>query len=126
LNLATRSVVETTPNTQEITMKRSTFLKLAAGGALAAAALATAGPSLAQTATSSSTSAASSAGTLSTATVGARRPSANATPDMINEAIQRSQARAAKFQQQDIPEKFGSEEPFTYNPAVKNFSASQQ
>jgi hypothetical protein len=125
LNLATHSVVETTPNTQEITMKRSTFLKLAAGGALAAAALATAGPSLAQT-TSSSTSAASSAGTLSTATVGARRPSANATPDMINEAIQRSQARAAKFQQQGIPEKFGSEEPFTYNPAVKNFSASQQ
>jgi hypothetical protein len=104
-------------------MTRSTFLKLAAGGALAA--LAAADPSLAQT-TPSSTSAASSAGTLSTATVGARRPSANATPDMINEAIQRSQARAAKFQQQGIPENFGSEEPFTYNPAVKNFSASQQ
>jgi hypothetical protein len=123
LNLATPSVVETTPNTQEITMTRSTFLKLAAGGALAA--LAAVDPSLAQT-TPSSTSAASSAGTLNTATVGARRPSANATPDMINEAIQRSQARAAKFQQQGIPEKFGSEEPFTYNPAVKNFSASQQ
>jgi hypothetical protein len=123
LNLATPSVVETTPDTQEITMTRSTFLKLAAGGALAA--LAAVDPSLAQT-TPSSTSAASSAGTLNTATVGARRPSANATPDMINEAIQRSQARAAKFQQQGIPEKFGSEEPFTYNPAVKNFSASQQ
>jgi hypothetical protein len=123
LNLATPSVVEITPDTQEITMTRSTFLKLAAGGALAA--LAAVDPSLAQT-TPSSTSAASSAGTLNTATVGARRPSANATPDMINEAIQRSQARAAKFQQQGIPEKFGSEEPFTYNPAVKNFSASQQ
>jgi hypothetical protein len=111
------------PDAQEITMKRSTFLKLAAGGAITAAALAAAGPSSAQTTTSP---AASSAGTLSTATAAGRRPSANATPDMINEAIQRSQARAAKFQQQGIPEKFGSEEPFTYNPAVKNFSASQQ
>ena len=104
-------------------MKRSTLQKLAVGGALAAFALATAAPSSAQT---SSAPTASSAGTLATATVGARRPSANATPDMINEAIQRSQARAARFQQLGIPEQFGSEEPFTYNPAVKNFSATQQ
>ena len=45
---------------------------------------------------------------------------------MINEAIQRSQARAAKAQQNGTPEQWGSEEPFTYNPAVKNFTAEQQ
>jgi len=44
---------------------------------------------------------------------------------MVNEAIQRSQARAAKAQQFGTPERFGSEEPFVYNPA-QNFSASQQ
>ena len=38
---------------------------------------------------------------------------------MINEAIQRSEARAAKELQTGVPQKWGSEEPFTYNPAVR-------
>jgi hypothetical protein len=45
---------------------------------------------------------------------------------MVNEAIQRSQARAAKEAQTGTPQQWGSEEPFTYNPAVKNFTAGQQ
>jgi len=39
-----------------------------------------------------------------------------ATPDMINEAIQRSKARTTKLQNNNVPERFGSEEPFTYDP----------
>jgi hypothetical protein len=114
-------------------MKPSTLLKVAAAGALAAAAFAvTSTAPSAQTAASISTTkspvapAPASAGNLSMAAVPGRKPSANATPDMINEAIQRSQARAAKLKQRGIPEQFGSEEPFTYNPAVKNFTAAQQ
>ena len=38
------------------------------------------------------------------------------TPDMANEAIQRSKARTAKLQGNGQPERFGSEEPFTYDP----------
>jgi hypothetical protein len=45
---------------------------------------------------------------------------------MVNEAIQRSQARAAKAQQSGVPEQWGSEEPFTYDPNKKNFTAAQQ
>ncbi len=40
-------------------------------------------------------------------------PPTSATPQMIDEAIQRSQARTAKEREQHIPEQFGSEEPFT-------------
>jgi hypothetical protein len=39
-----------------------------------------------------------------------------ATPQQIQEACQRTQARIAKFQQFGIPEEFGSEEPFTFDP----------
>jgi hypothetical protein len=39
----------------------------------------------------------------------------SATPQMIDEAIQRSQARSAKAKL-GIPEQWGSEEPFTYVP----------
>jgi hypothetical protein len=35
---------------------------------------------------------------------------------MIQEACQRSKARRAKFLQFGIPEQFGSEEPFAFNP----------
>ena len=37
---------------------------------------------------------------------------------MIDEAIQRSQARAAKARTTGTPETFGSEEPFTYVPGA--------
>jgi len=84
----------------------------------------------AQTTTSSSTSTTSSAGVLTTSTTTSgtttvKKPT-SATADMVNEAIQRSQARAAKEAQSGTPQQWGSEEPFTYNPAVKNFTAQQQ
>jgi len=41
-----------------------------------------------------------------------------ATKQMISEAIQRSQARSAKFLASGVPEQWGSEEPFTFNPAL--------
>ena len=44
----------------------------------------------------------------------------SATPQMIDEAIQRSQARTTKERNQRIPEQFGSEEPFTYVPGKTN------
>jgi len=40
----------------------------------------------------------------------------SATPQMIQEAQQRSQARSDKLRLQGKPEQFGSEEPFTFNP----------
>ena len=48
-------------------------------------------------------------------TVAPQKPT-SATPRMIDEAIQRSQARSAKARDQGVPEQFGSEEPFTYVP----------
>ena len=48
------------------------------------------------------------------ATAAPKKPT-SATPQMIDEAIQRSQARSAKAAQ-GVPEQWGSEEPFTYVP----------
>ena len=85
--------------------------------------------------TTSSTSTTSSAGVLTTttstssatsSTTTVKKKPTSATADMVNEAIQRSQARAAKEAQSGTPQQWGSEEPFTYNPAVKNFTAQQQ
>jgi hypothetical protein len=58
--------------------------------------------------------------------VARKKPPTSATPEMINEAIQRSQARAAREQQTGRPQQWGSEEPFTYNPAQKNFTSQHQ
>jgi hypothetical protein len=92
-----------------------TPLRLSFCGAVAAAAILAGGLSVsAQT------------GNLTSSAAPAPKKRTTATPDMVNEAIQRSQARAAKAQQFGTPERFGSEEPFVYNPAQKNFSASQQ
>jgi len=106
-------------------MKRmSTPLWLSMSGALVAAAVS----ALAITASAQTSTTSSSAGVLSTATptTSAQKKPTTATPDMVNEAIQRSQARAAREQVNGTPQKWGSEEPFTYNPAIKNFNASQQ
>ena len=42
-----------------------------------------------------------------------KNPPTSATPEMIDEAIRRSQARTVKEREQRVPEQFGSEEPFT-------------
>jgi len=89
-------------------MKRLyTRRKLMIAGPAAALAVVIASPSAsAQTATSST----------SVATITAKKKPTSATPRMIQEAIQRSQARSAKAQALGIPEQWGSEEPFTFNP----------
>ena len=91
---------------------------------LAAAAMASA-PAWAQTSTISS-----SAGVLSTSSTGTtstvKKKPTSATPDMINEAIQRSRARAAAEAATGKPQQWGSEEPFTYDPTVKYFDKSMQ
>jgi hypothetical protein len=102
-------------------------LMLSASGAVMAAWLIMTGMASAQTMTTTSTSTTSSSGVLSTssATATKKKPT-SATPDMVNEAIQRSEARAAKEAASGVPQKWGSEEPFTYNPTVKRFDKSMQ
>jgi hypothetical protein len=106
---------------QEKTMKtRRTILTLMGAGAAGALAFTSAAsPAAAQTATSTSTS----AGVIAAPAPGAKKPT-TATPAMIDEAIQRSQARTAKAVPTTTsaakPEQFGSEEPFTYVPGKTN------
>jgi len=89
--------------------QRNTLLKLMIFGAVVAAI----GLSASAQTTTTSTPSASSAGNLTSA--GKSKPS-SATPQMIQEACQRSKARRAKFLQNGTPEQFGSEEPFTFDP----------
>ena len=49
-------------------------------------------------------------------TSSATAPKGGATAQMIQEACQRQRARTAKFVQFGVPEKFGSEEPFKFDP----------
>jgi hypothetical protein len=110
---------------QEKTMNtRRTILTLMGAGAAGALAFTSvASPAAAQTATSSATSSTSTsqAGVFAAPAPGAKKPT-TATPAMIDEAIQRSQARTAKAVPTATsaakPEQFGSEEPFTYKPGA--------
>jgi hypothetical protein len=92
---------------QEETMKnRMIFSSM---GALAVGALAVTfivSPAPAQTAISQPTP----------TTAPAKKKPTSATPQMIDEAVQRTNARAAKAAATGKPEQFGSEEPFTYVP----------
>jgi len=90
--------------------------------ALVAASCAFAAPSASaqtsSTPTTATTTAATkpidSGGILTTSS--ATKPPATATPDMINEAIQRSKARSERLRVNGIPERFGSEGPFVFDP----------
>jgi hypothetical protein len=84
-------------------------------GVLTAAAAALSGaPMFAQTASTPVIASNSVASTTATA-----KAPTSATPRMIEEAVQRSKARAAKAKQFGKPEMFGSEEPFTFKPAAQ-------
>ena len=61
----------------------------------------------------------------STTSTAPRKPT-SASAEMVNEAIQRSEARAAKEAATGVPQRWGSEEPFTYNPNIRRFNANQQ
>jgi hypothetical protein len=106
-------------NTMKIRRTILTLMGIAAAGALAVTSIAS--PAAAQTAaTSSATSTSTSqAGVFAAPAPGTKKPT-TATPQMIDEAIQRSQARTAKAAptatSAGTPEQFGSEEPFTYVP----------
>jgi len=112
----------------ERTMKQITTLglslALAVGFASAVSAQTTSSTSTTSSAGVLTTTTSTSSATSSTTTV--KKKPTSATADMVNEAIQRSQARAAKEAQTGTPQQWGSEEPFTYDPAVKNFTAQQQ
>jgi hypothetical protein len=93
---------------QEKTMKQMhTRRKLMISGAVVAACAVAVPSASAQTTTSTTT-----APKLTTAPIGAK----TATPQMIDEAQQRSQARSDKLKTLGKPEGWGSEEPFTYVP----------
>ena len=104
---------------------RRTILNLMGTGAASTFALALiASPAAAQTANgtaATSTSTATGQGVIAAPAPGAKKPS-TATPAMIDEASQRSQARTAKAvptaSSAAKPEQFGSEEPFTYRPGA--------
>ena len=88
-------------------------LNLLLSSSLLAAALVIAGLSAgAQTAT---TGTAASTPTASTALRTKPKPT-TASDLMVQEACQRQKARTAKFLQSGVPEKFGSEEPFVFDP----------
>jgi hypothetical protein len=65
------------------------------------------------TSTTTSPTSSASAGDLATATTA---PKGGATPQMIQEACQRQRTRTAKLLQSGVPERWGSEEPFTFDP----------
>jgi ABC-type phosphate transport system substrate-binding protein len=93
-------------------------LKRTIAGAVVAAALTIVGtPAPAQDASASTDTAASKPTcTTSTSTALAKpKPVTEATPQMIQEACQRTRARIAKFRECGIPEEFGSEEPFKFD-----------
>jgi hypothetical protein len=88
-------------------------LNLLLASSLLAAALVIAGLSAgAQTAT---TGTALSTPTASTALRTKPKPT-TASDLMVQEACQRQKARTAKFLQSGVPETFGSEEPFVFDP----------
>ena len=92
-------------------MKRHTSLNLLLVSSLVAAALVIAGLSAwAQTATTTT-----STPTASTALRLKPKPT-TASDLMVQEACQRQKARTAKFLASGVPERFGSEEPFVFDP----------
>ena len=99
--------------------RRTILTLMGAGAAGALAFTSVASPAAAQTATSSTATSTSTsqAVVFAAPAPGAKKPT-TATPAMIDEAIQRSQARAAKAAATGTTETFGSEEPFTYKPGA--------
>ncbi len=81
-----------------------TSLKRALAGAIVVAALVGQLPASAQEATTT-------ASTSTSAALARRAPRTTATPEMITDAIERSQSRTERLKLLGIPEQFGSEDP---------------
>ena len=90
-------------------MKRAcTFLKGVTAGGVLVAALVVPGllPAWAQETTTA---------TSSTTTTVKKAPRTSATPQMIEDAIERSKSRTDRFKATGIPERFGSEDPTRFS-----------
>jgi len=99
---------------KQIHIPRRLMLSASVAGAMLAVAGLSASAQMATSATPTTSSSSNPhAGDLTTA---AKAPKGGATPQMIQEACQRQRARTAKFLQSGVPEQWGSEEPFTFNP----------
>lgn len=105
-------------------MTRTSGLSIS-GALIVVAAVLAGGAASAQTSTTSSSAGVLTTSATTSATTVKKKPT-SATADMVNEAIQRSEARAAKEAAGGTPQKWGSEEPFTYNPTVKRFDSTRQ
>ena len=97
---------------KQIHILRSLMLSGSVAAVLAGAGLSASAQTATTTSTTSTTS--RSGGDLATASTA---PKGGATPQMIQEACQRQRARTAKFLQSGVPEQFGSEEPFVFDPS---------
>jgi len=107
---------------QQTDIRRRSMLSASLTAALALGALvasaqaatsATCAPAAA-TATSTTTTPTTSTGDLTTASTA---PKGTSNAAMVQEACQRQRARTAKFVNCGVPEAFGSEEPFTFDPS---------
>jgi hypothetical protein len=109
------------PKMQEDTMKQvQTPLKLMIAGTAVAAFAIAASAQTTTTADTADTAATADAFTVAPPqTFSATGKPTSSTPQMVQEAIQRSQARSEKARTQGVKEQWGSEEPFTFNPAVR-------
>ena len=81
-----------------------TSLKRAAAGAIVVAALVGQLPASAQEVTTTES-------TSTSTTLARKAPRTTATPEMITDAIERSQSRTERAKLYGIPERFGSEDP---------------
>jgi len=99
---------------QECTRRALTMAGIMAAGFVVAVSSAAA-----QTATATTTTTANkdSGGVLTTSVTKNNKPRNTSTADMVIEAIQRSQMRTERLRTTGKLEQFGSEDPFTFNPA---------
>src|SRR5712671_4616946 len=108
---------------QRMDILRGLMLSASLAAVLALGALsASAQTATSSTSTTCATGAATATPTTSNAQAGdlttaAAAPRGTSTAAMVQEACQRQRARTAKFVNCGVPEAFGSEEPFTFDPS---------
>ena len=94
-------------------LSRRLMLPASVAAVLAAAGLSASAQTTTTSATTAAPTSSAHAGDLVTS---AGAPKGQATAQMIQEACQRQRVRTQKFLQSGVPEQFGSEEPFTFDP----------
>jgi hypothetical protein len=102
---------------QEYARRTLTMAGIVAAGFVVAVSSAAAQTAPATTATSATAANKDSGGVLTTSLTKNNKSRNTSTADMVNEAIQRSQMRSERLRTTGKLEQFGSEDPFTFNPA---------